>query len=526
MNRTIARIVLGALTLPAALLGTSARADDAVVFDITRFDVVGNSQLAPADIDAALTGFTGKRRDFTTLQQAMDALERSYHDRGFKLTTVRLAEQELKQGVVRLDVVETKIGKVIVSGNQQFDEANIRRSLPVLVPGTPPNMDAVSASLKRANEHPSKKLTLKLSSGDTENVVDAMVDVAETRPWGVSFDLDNAGQPQTGETNARLGFQHNNVLGLDHALSLQFATTLEKPSQVLVYGGSYRIPFYDSGDLVELYGNYSDVDSGSVQSGLLKFGITGKGTAWGARYNKRLGSHKDSEARLSVGLDVKHFKSAVLLAGADFGSEIVVRPLSLTFTNQWDVSKGQLNASVSFNQNIAGASNGGPEDFAKNRLNATDSFRLLRYSLAYSQPFDSGSQVRLVLNGQHTNDALISGEQFGAGGASSVRGFAERVAANDVGATLNAEWYSPNFCTLGSGMNCLVVAFYDTAYLQRNKALPGELNDSVISSLGLGMRFSLGTASALQFDWGHVVRSPDAGSQDSNRLHVRASLSY
>ena len=166
MNRTIARAAVKTMLVAAALHGTASWAEDTVLFDINRFEVVGNSQLASSEIDAVLVGFTGKRRDFATLQQALEALEQRYHDRGFKLTTVRLTEQELNQGVVRLNVVETKVGNVIVSGNQFFDEANIRRSLPSLNPGTPPNMDAVSTSLKLANEHPSKKLTLKLSSGD------------------------------------------------------------------------------------------------------------------------------------------------------------------------------------------------------------------------------------------------------------------------------------------------------------------------------------------------------------------------
>ena len=101
-------------------------------------------------------------------------------------------------------------------------------------------------------------------------------------------------------------------------------------------------PFYSSGDSVEVYGNYSDVDSGNVQSGLLSFGITGKGSVWGARYNKRLGDPRNSEAKLSVGLESKRFKSAVLLSGYDLGGEIAVRPLNINYTNQWPVSGGPL----------------------------------------------------------------------------------------------------------------------------------------------------------------------------------------
>jgi hemolysin activation/secretion protein len=97
---------------------------------------------------------------------ALEALEAAYHARGFNVVQVALPEQELDQGVVRLQVVETRIGKLRVEGNTVFSEDNIRRSLPGLVEGQTPNLGAVSSSLKLANENPSKKTTLQLQSGN------------------------------------------------------------------------------------------------------------------------------------------------------------------------------------------------------------------------------------------------------------------------------------------------------------------------------------------------------------------------
>lgn len=527
MNRNIARIVAGALLFSIAICQlASAKGPEDVVFEIARFEVSGNNLVPSSVVDAALSGYTGKNRDFDTISQAVDALERLFHERGFKLTTVGLPEQALNQKIVRLEVSQPTIGRLIVSGNAAFDDDNIRRSLPALVVGESPNMDAVSTSLKYANEHPAKKLTLRLSSGDTDKVVDAMVNVTEENPWKLTFSVDNAGQSQTGATNASAAIQHANVWGLDHLASLQYATTVEKPNQVRVYGGSYHIPFYTSGDSLDFFGNYSDVDSGFVQSGLLNFGITGKGTVWGARYTKRLGDGKDSEAKLALGLDVKRFKSSVLLSGYELGSEMVVRPLSVNYSDQWSLAQGQLNVSLTMSQNLPGANNGSSEDFAKNRVGATDTFRVFRFALAYTRAFEADTQMRIVLNGQQTGDALVSGEQFGAGGASSVRGFGERTIANDVGATLNAEWYSANYCADGTNWNCRLVGFYDTAYVKRNMALPGELDDAVVSSAGIGARFSLGSRSTVQLDLGHVLRAHDLDNRDAYRLHMRANFVY
>jgi hemolysin activation/secretion protein len=527
MKRIIAQLLSGGLLLTLTSIQlASAESRGDVVFDISKFEVSGNTILTASTIDNTLAPFVGKNRDFDTIERAMDALEKAFHARGYKLISIALKEQELNHGVVHLTVVPTRIAQVVVTGNTTFNEHNIRRSLPALRTGETPDMDALSSSLKFANEHPAKKITMKLKSGDNPNEVDAMLDVAEDNPWKLTVSLDNAGQKQTGETNVSVALAHSNLWGLDHLASVQYATTAEKPKQISVYGGSYHIPFYDSRNSLDFYGNYSDVDSGTVVSGLLNFGITGKGTIFGTRYNMRLSDNKDSEAKLVLGLDVKKFKSAVLVSGFDLGGEIVVRPLSINYLNQWTAINGLMSFSLTASQNIGGANNGKQEDFSKARIGAKANFGVLRYALSYSRAFDSDMQIRAVINGQYASGALIPGEQFGAGGASSVRGFSERVISNDIGTLLNAELYSPNFCKENIAWTCRMLGFYDAAHAKRNKALPGEVESEVISSIGVGWRFSFGSNAAFQIDYGHVLKENKFASKEKNRLHARVNFSY
>jgi hemolysin activation/secretion protein len=120
----------------------------------------------------------------------------------------------------------------------------------------------------------------------------------------------------------------------------------------------------------------------------------------------------------------------------------------------------------------------------------------------------------------------VPGEQFGAGGAASVRGFAEREVSNDSGASLNLELYTPNWCGQALGFQCRALAFYDTAGLRRNHALPGESKSQGIGSAGLGMRLLLSRYANLQLDYAHVVNAGDTGQRDANRLHFRLALAY
>jgi hemolysin activation/secretion protein len=188
-QRTLRRWVYNLLSLLCfnlvADLGVAATRPGDLVgsFQITRFVVEGNTLLNEAAVNSVLTGFSGEHRSFDDVEHAVEALQRLYRARGFNLVKVTLPEQELSGGVVRLKVIETRLGKVTVVGNVHHSEANIRRSLPASREGAMPNTDTLSENLRIANENPSKQVTLQLQGSTQLAAVDAVVHVVDEKPW-------------------------------------------------------------------------------------------------------------------------------------------------------------------------------------------------------------------------------------------------------------------------------------------------------------------------------------------------------
>ena len=528
MKRRIARLLTGAALVTAA---ASAWADapapagaDVIRFDISRFDVTGNTLLAPGTVAAAVAPFSGTGRDFGEVQRALEALEAAYRAAGYTVVTVELPEQELDRGVVRLRVIETKVGRVTVRGNRYFDEANIRRSLPGLQGGRTPNVAAISESLQLANDNPSKKVALKLQAG-AENEVDATLEVNDERPWKAIVNIDNTGTDQTGRTHTGIVLQHANLWNLDHVMTLQYTTTAEHPGRVKVYGAGYHIPLYALGDALDFYASYSNVDSGTVAAGVFNLAVSGKGAAYGARYTQNLRRRDDLESKLQYGVDYKAFKNSIVLLGQELGNNVTVHPVSVAWLGTWTKPATELAGSLALLRNVPGGSRGGQDDFTRARLGARDDYTLLRVGGSWSRVLPGDWQARAIVNGQYTRDALVPGEQFGAGGAASVRGFAEREVANDRGFGANLELYTPNLCG-ALAAQCRALAFYDSAWVRRNHALAGELTGTAIGSAGIGLRLLVATYVNLQLDYGHVLRAGATGRADANRLHVRLGLSY
>jgi hemolysin activation/secretion protein len=494
-------------------------------FEIARFEVQGNTLLPAGYIDGLLAPYAGRDRDFGSVQKAVEALEAAYRDKGYNIVRVVLPEQELNHGVVQLRVIEARIGHVKVEGNQHFDEANIRHSLPALVEGQTPNVVRLSTQLKLANEEPAKKTTVQLQTGERDDQVDALLQVTDEKPWSAGLVVDNTGDENTGRNHVSVMMQNANVGGVDHVLSLQYTTSFAEPGNVHIFGAGYHLPLYTLGDSLDFYGSYSDVNAGTINVGVgVDLAVSGKGSVVGGRYNHNLLKVGDYESKVMLGFDYKDFQNDVSADGTALGNHVTVHPLSLTYAGTWSPIGSVLSFYVSGFRNVPGGDNGGSADFSAARGGATDNYSLLRYNATYLKALPQDWQLRFVLNGQITSDALVQGEQFGAGGVNSVRGFLEREIANDEGRTTNLELYTPNVCS--GGAQCRLLGFYDTGYISRNDALAGEITSQSIGSIGLGARLVRAPYIVVQADAAHVVDGTALSPKGSNRVHFRVVLTY
>jgi hemolysin activation/secretion protein len=214
-----------------------------------------------------------------------------------------------------------------------------------------------------------------------------------------------------------------------------------------------------------------------------------------------------------------------MFGNENFGNDITVRPLSVGYVGSRAAPDGQADFSVALLQNVPGGSRGSAADVAAVRSGAKAGYRMVRFAAAFAGVIGDDWQSRVLLNGQWTRDALVPGEQFGAGGATTVRGFGERDLATDTGIVSNVELYTPNLCSR-AGWQCRLLGFYDTAWGERNRALAGELHHAAISSTGIGLRFAAGGAASVQLDYGHGLHTGQVTATSRNKLHVRVALAY
>ena len=511
-----------------SLVGTAV-ASDIPRFEVVSYQVEGNSILPATEVQQILSPFTGKDRDFGTLQQAVEALEKAFQAGGYHAVRVLLPEQELKGGVVRIAVYEVRIGAVTIEGNKHFDTKNIRSAVPELKENAVPNLDYISRNIRVANENPARKMQLLLQNGEDHKSVNALLKVVDEKPWKAGLSLDDTGNSQTGSLRMGFSFQHANLFNLDHLATFQYTVSPGKIDKVNIYTLGYRIPIYSWGDSIDLYGGYSDVDSGAVQSGILSLNVSGKGIFTGFRYNQNLTRIGSYEHRILYGFDYRRFENKVDFIGIPLGTTTEAMPLSIGYAASYAFGRGsEVSGWASISQNIPGGDKGKTADYRQARSGSFAEATILRSGATAVYVLPADVQARATVAGQYSWMTLIPGEQFGMGGQGSIRGFGERELADDIGVAGSVELYSPNiFKYLSVPKSQLkALAFYDTGYLERNKPLPGEKETRNAASTGVGLRLAIDKYLSASTDYAIVVGPQGNRSSGSARWHFKVNFMY
>lgn len=514
-------------TAGASEMASPAPDAGALRFEIKQFVAHGSTLLPQAALDEVLAPYTGSGRDFGTVQQALEALERAYAARGFNAVQVILPEQTLESGTVHFTVVESRLTGIKVEGNRHFSSENYQRSLVSLQAGKTPNFDEMVDNLRLLNENPAKQATVVMRPGENEGEVDALVRASDQSPIRYAMTFDNTGNVQTGPFRIGAAVQHANLFDRDHVVSFQAITSPLRARQVRIYGLGYQAPVYSTNGTFGLFLGYSNVNSGQVNTAAGKFNIAGNGIILGLRYAQLIPKHGDWEHKLTFGYDWRAYQSNVTIVGGTttLVPDITVHPISLTWQSSLKKADSELSGYLTVVQNLPGGSDGNDRQFQQigARPGANSQYQIWRYGFNFQRALGGDWAVRANLSGQHTRQSLVTGEMFGIGGADSVRGFLEREHSNDKGHRGSLELYSPELgAQLYDGLKLRVLGFYDFGWVKRIHPTPVEAYSIGIASAGIGVRAGLGKDTSLRLDYAQVVDS--SNTSRGTRLH--GALSY
>ncbi len=502
-------------------------------FGITSFAVGGNTLLPADNVARVLAGFTGPRRTSKDVEAARDALEKLFHDVGYPTVLANIPEQTVESGVIRLEVIASRVGEVKVTGNRHVSTKRILESLPSLAPGEVIFLPRVRREILKVNANPDLKVIPGMTPSKEVGVVDVDLKVEDRLPLHGSLELNNRATRDTTALRLNATLRYDDLWRKGHSLSVQYQVSPEKPSEVQFFSGSYALPLAQgSDDRLALYAVRSDSATGFGEG----FKTVGKGTIAGARYVKTLPVVPDfgpDSHSVTFGIDYKDFEESTGFeqSGGQSGTDtapVTYLPLSVAYTGLFQGASGATQVSAGLNLVLRGLVSD-ERRFAENRFMGRGNYLYATAGVERSQALPGSMHLFGKLDGQIASQPLVSSEQYSAGGMESVRGYRESEAPGDDTVHGTVELQGPDVARAAgvrAGYPVTPYLFYDAAALWTLDPLPGQARTAHLQGAGAGVRGAILSSVEYEADGAVALSGTDATPGNSVRLHFRIKYQF
>jgi hemolysin activation/secretion protein len=493
--------------------------------DINEYIVRGNTVLDERAIETAVTPFLGPQRSLKDIQAARDALLAAYQTKGYQSVYVDLPEQQVADGVVYLQVSETKVGRVRVVGAQYNSPLAMRDQVPALKEGAVPDFNQAQVELTALNRGGNRQVMPMVKQGVMPGTMDVDLKVDDNAPWHGSVGLTNDYSPDTKPLRLMATIGYDNLWQMGHSLSLSFFGAPQDLDQTKVFSGSYLAPIKGTNWSLELSGYTSDSNVATLGGTT----VLGKGQSVGLKATYTVPNTGDWYHSLSAGIDLKNTQEALTLGGTGDSVPLKYAPITLGYSGFVQKARTQANfdlSAVTGTSSFFGFSSDA-SSFDNKRFKALPSFLILKGDMNGTYTFEGDEQLGLRLAGQLTDSPLVSTEQIAGGGMSSVRGYLSAEVTGDYGLVASVEMRTKPLAYLDPWVqNWRGYVFTDAARLSLKDPLPEQQSNFTLASIGFGTSFQVGKRVTGRLDFGYPLKSGPRTERHDPTLNFNVSASY
>ena len=505
----------------------AAQQDQEQTFEIEEFKVEGNTIFTTERLRLVLDDFVGPGKKAADVEKARETLEKFHHDEGYPSVIVNIPEQKVEEGIIRLQIIESRISVTRVTGNRYFTTKQILDRLPSLAPGTVIHAPDVEKEIGSLNKNADLKvMPTDMKPGKDLGSIEVDLKAEDHLPFHGSVEINNRNTHDTSDLRINAGAHYDNLWHLEHSLSVQYQFSPQKFDEVEVVSASYMAPapWYRDSSVV-VYGVYSNSSTIFGDS----YHELGKGDVIGTRYVIPVPAYKSLISTVLLGFDYKNFQETTNQTGSSvISTPVEYMPFSLSYSGSVPDSTGLtlFNAGLNFAFRglIARA-----QAFDDKRLDARSNYFYVSLGAERRQKLPYGASLDVKLDGQIADQPLISNEQYSAGGMDSVRGYKDSEVMGDSAFHGMIELVSPDLApkfSLGERFVITPYIFYDFAVVWVKQALPGQESAMNPQGTGLGVRGLLFKNFEYQTDYAYALHATDKINRGDSRIYFKVKYTF
>lgn len=490
-----------------AVPGAPAPEDARRELQVNRIETDPSELLTAEEIRAVTAAVEGRRVTIEQLFEVVNRLNDLYASKGCVTCRAFLPPQDVEGGVVKIRLVEGKLGKVIVEGNRHTRSDFVGDRIH-LKPGELFSVQQLEDDLVRFNGTTDLRLRARLQPGEAFGTVDAVVQVAEPPLWqGIVF-ADNAGRDTVGEYRLGLIVVNSSLTGNADPLTL----TVYGAEGTEAFSASYGVPVGTRGTRLTAFYDRNAIDV--VNGPFVPLDISG--SSWTAGANLSHPFIVTPQARLSgfVGFTAK--RSTTQFGPATL-NDIDVRSTPYGVEYQDVDATGVLFTRHTFTNGF-------------DRLGGDRSF--FKYNGDFNRSWVRPRGELAILRGSwqwSDSDLLPPSEQFQVGGTATVRGYSEGLLIGDNGWFLSAEYQLPIDPPGGApgpgGYQFRGFAFVDAGAAYPFRPGGGTRGEDYLYSAGIGALINLPLRITARLAIGVPLTKP-ANDDQTAKVHFYVQTSF
>lgn len=241
-----------------------AEGDTELSFEVNSVIVEGSKVIEPDAIRAVVKTIEGRTVNYKDVIKVVESLNELYRNK--KIVGVAfLPPQKIVDGVLRISMLDSRLGKIGVEGARSTDAAFVSTFIKS-EPGGIVSIEALSRDVERLRATTDLGASMDLKPGATAGEVDARLTIIEPdRPnLMASAGTDNFGAYSTGKSRVFAGLSVLSLTGRRDSLTLDFV----RSKGVITGLSSYDTPIGNWGTRVRLEGSaaQSQVVQGAAAS--------------------------------------------------------------------------------------------------------------------------------------------------------------------------------------------------------------------------------------------------------------------
>ena len=464
-------------------------------FHVSEIIFEGNTKVKDASLNKLAEGVLGEDIYFEDLVRLAHRITKYYQSKGFLTSYAFIPSQNIKNGVVTMCIIESKVDSIEIEGNRwarKWYLKNIVMGKKGIREGDVFNAKALQGALREINTENYIEAQSVVSKQDDNTIL--KLDVKDRFPLKFDFAWDDYGRKYTGEQRASFLLGLDNLTGMGD--KIYGGTILSRHSTGVLAG--YSIPISPYGTRLSFDFSNSNVSLG----GPYKFlNVKGKAQSFALRVSHPLIENAKTSLVAYTGIDFVNAETrakALNQTLSDYHLYVLRSGLHGMTDDKYGRWIGTLGADVG----LPGATKGeiqGPQGvFFKLIAGATRVQRLFGRTLGI---------VRV--NGQYSPNRLYTAEQMQIGGPYTLRGYQPAELIGDYGVTGTVEIRTPipGFRhILPNKLKFIddkvrLAAFYDFGWVKEHNHLY-DYPQNFLHSVGFGSYISLTDWVSLQFGVG------------------------